>query len=197
MPSAKQKTLTLEQRNNQAKSEAYSSKNNFPSFLFPHFANVPYNVGMQFRVPQNITMEDRIVGPLTLIQFTILVLGGGLSFLIFTSSLLPSPLTLILAVAFALVTISIALGKFNDQPLYRFFRFIISYIITPKTRIWHKTGLEIQLVRPSNHAVNQNQHKQAKQVSKEDIQRLSVVLDSRGQTGVIPQSPVKQPQHKS
>ena len=31
---------------------------------------------MRYKVPQNIDMEDRIVGPLTMVQFVIVMIGG-------------------------------------------------------------------------------------------------------------------------
>jgi len=142
---------------------------------------------MQFQVPQNIAMEDRIVGPLTLIQFIIVLVGGGISFVFINMTSAPPILTRGLAIFFAILTLVIALGKFNDQPMYRFFRYIIAFIITPKTRIWHKGGSEVRLIKPSQHMVsNQSQHV-AKKVSKSDLARLATVLDSRGKSGVLPQ----------
>ena len=38
---------------------------------------------MQFQVPQGIDMEDKIVGPLTLIQFLYLLVGGVIDYLLF------------------------------------------------------------------------------------------------------------------
>ena len=142
---------------------------------------------MQFQVPQNIAMEDRIVGPLTLIQFVIVVVGGGISFFFINLTGLPTWFSRGVGGFFALLTLVIAMGKFNDQPLYKFFRFIIAYVVTPKTRIWHKGGSEINLIKPSQHAVKNQTHHATKKVSKEDLARLAVVLDSRGQSGVVPQ----------
>ena len=39
---------------------------------------------MQFKVPQFIDMEDKIVGPLTLKQFAYILGAGGFSFLLWT-----------------------------------------------------------------------------------------------------------------
>lgn len=147
-----------------------------------------YTSRMQFRVPQNITMEDRIVGSLTIIQFAILIIGGGIAFFALTSPLLVklAPLNIILGGFFALLTGIMALLPFNGQPMYRFFRFIIAFALAPKTRVWHKTGKEVHLIRQSNHRVTAAKTTRAKQVSKEDIARLSLVLDSRGQAGMVP-----------
>ena len=141
---------------------------------------------MQFQVPQNITMEDRIVGPLTLIQFSIVVVGGGIAFMMFTQTSWPSWLSYGLTVFFALLTILLALGKFNDQPMYRFFRYIIAFIITPKVRVWHKGGPEVALVRPTPVKNTEDANRQIKHVTRRDIAGLAKVLDSRGQSGSLP-----------
>ena len=39
---------------------------------------------MQAKVPQNVQMADKIVGPLTLRHMIILGAGGGLAYLVFT-----------------------------------------------------------------------------------------------------------------
>lgn len=146
-----------------------------------------YTKRMQFRVPQNITMEDRIAGPLTAIQFGIVVIGGLASFLIFTSTSLPSPLNQALGAGFALFTLLLAVGKFNDQPMYRFIRYIILFIISPKTRVWRKTGTaEPTLVSPSKHEETQAARTPARKLTKSDIAGLAAVVDSRGQYGVLP-----------
>jgi hypothetical protein len=141
---------------------------------------------MQFQVPQNITMEDRIVGSLTAIQFGILVLGGGFSFFVFSSLTIPSPINRGLGLLMGAATIILALGKFNDQPLYRFGKFIITFITTPKIRVWHKSTHEAPLVKPNPYHPQMESVHAVKNISKEDIARLAVVLDSRGTEGVSP-----------
>jgi hypothetical protein len=141
---------------------------------------------MQFRVPQNITMEDRIAGPFTAIQFAILVIGGLLSFLVFTSVSIPAPLNQAAGGFMGLLTLVMSVGKFNDQPMYRFFRFIIAFVLKPKVRVWHKAGSEPILVRPSHHKNDGQSQRQSKRLTKSDIAGLAAVVDSRGQYGVVP-----------
>jgi hypothetical protein len=145
-----------------------------------------YTKCMQFRVPQNITMEDRIVGPLSPIQFGIMVIGGGISFFVLQWQLLPSPVGPVLAGLLALFTIILAVGKFNDQPMYRFIKFIILFIAKPRIRVWHKETTPITLVKPNSSIPEEQRKHLPKNVSHKDIARLAQVLDSRGTTGVVP-----------
>jgi len=146
---------------------------------------------MQFQVPQNIAMEDRIVGSLTPIQFGIVVLGGGFAFFVFTSTSIPSPFSQAGGLLLAFITLVMALGKYNDQPMYRFIRYIISFIVTPKVRIWHKSGSEAPIIRPNPNVTHKEQMHTVKNISREDIARLATVLDSRGTEGHSPK--LKQP----
>ncbi len=128
-------------------------------------------------------MEDRIVANLTPIQFALLVVGGLSAFMIFGSTSLPTPLNRILGGFLGMITVTLALGKFNDQPLYRFFRHIWHYVVSPKTRVWRKAGPEAVLVKNNPSLLNQQEVRTVKQVSKADISRLAAVLDSRGAVG--------------
>jgi len=135
---------------------------------------------MQFKVPQNITMEDRIAGPLTVVQFSILVVGGGVSFL-FLNILAIDPFNKIIAGILAFITVIMAIGRFNDQPMYRFFKFIFLFIAAPRVRVWHKAGGDnVMLVKPSVNRKHQDKTQVVKHVSKADIAKLAAVLDSRG-----------------
>jgi len=145
---------------------------------------------MQFQVPQNIAMEDKIVGPFSAIQFTILVFGWGFSFFIATSFGIPSPLNDIAGVVLAVIVFLMAAGKFNDQPMYKFIKYIFSYIFTPKVRIWHKKGgKDFVLIREESEKKEEAKQEVSKKVSKKDIARLAVLLDSRGKVGAKPQTP--------
>jgi hypothetical protein len=144
---------------------------------------------MQFRVPQNIAMEDRIIGPLSPIQFGIVVIGGGISFFLYSSTtILTPPLNAFSGIIMALITVVFAVGKFNGHPMYKFIKFIILFIAKPKVRIWHKEGgAEVKLIKPDTIKPEEDHHHPTKNISRRDIARLAEVLDSRGSKGVVPQ----------
>jgi len=148
---------------------------------------------MQFRVPQNISLEDRIVGPLTAIQFGICVIGGGVAFLVFGNLSLPSIVREGGALLIAMTTVALALGKFNDQPMYRFVRHIFYFVFRPKVRVWHKGGHEVNLIKASSAPKHTEQAHTSKRVSKRDIAQLALLIDSRGRQGAKPQVHVPDP----
>jgi hypothetical protein len=142
---------------------------------------------MQFKVPQNISLEDKIAGPLTLIQFIICVVGCGIAFIIFNITSI-NPLNKILAGGMVLLTAFIAVGKFNDQPMYKFFRYIILFIMTPRIRVWHKNYQQVRLITENTQRSDKDTRHVTKNISRQDIARLAVVLDSRGTMGSTPKT---------
>lgn len=71
---------------------------------------------MQFSVPQFVEVEDKIIGPLTLKQFFILLAGAGGIFVLY--QLIPSfILFLLAALPVGAVAVILAFGQFNGRSL--------------------------------------------------------------------------------
>lgn len=134
---------------------------------------------MQFKVPQNIDMEDKLVGPLTLIQF-LYVLGGGISIyvlfnLIFTYKLL----FFVLAIPIALVALGLAFLKIQEQPLSHFIKVGLQYLSKPKLRFWKKEEQLPEILKePPKPKINTDII-QKRHIEKSDLDQLSYVLDTR------------------
>jgi len=105
---------------------------------------------MQYKIPQNVGIEDRIVGPLTLRQLIILAGGFGISYILFAIlskiyelnifEYIVIALPMLLAAAFALI-------KINDIRLIKFILLFLEFSIKPKKRIWDHRGIS-SLVAP-------------------------------------------------
>jgi hypothetical protein len=146
---------------------------------------------MQFKVPQNISMEDKIAGPLTMVQFIILIVGGAFAYAELKILSPFQPANEIIAGLIATLTCILTLTSFNGQPMYKFFRFFIAFLLTPRTRVWHKGAPAVNLVNPAPKVVKEEKKAAEKHVSKDDIARLAQVLDSRGTSGLPPQGHTK------
>jgi hypothetical protein len=90
----------------------------------------------QYQVPQFITVEDKVFGPLTIKQTLYLGAGAvviGLAYA-FLKRFLFIPITIVaggLAAAFAFL-------KINDQPFPRIIKNAFLYILKPRLYIWKK-----------------------------------------------------------
>ncbi len=94
----------------------------------------------QYQVPQFITIEDRIIGPLTLRQFLYLLGGGAVVVLGWT--LLHIVLFIIVVVPIAGFFVAMAFVKISGRPLPAIVLAAINYYLKPRLYLWRKTPIE-------------------------------------------------------
>ncbi len=151
---------------------------------------------MQFKVPQNIDMADRIVGPLTLVQFLYLLVGGIVVYFLFTT-VAPVSFGIFLLIAVPVVVFVLALTflKIQDQTFGKFVHAFAVYITKPKARIWFKEGIDANLIITPD-KVQKSTAVEHKTVNKSQLDRLVQVLDTGGHVHVSePQSAHPQTTH--
>lgn len=97
---------------------------------------------MQYKVPQNIDMEDKIVGPFTMKQFIYLLISGGIIYgwwsYLQNNYVDFMPIFLVVAIPLGLLGVSLALVKINDRPFEVFLLSLFQFISTPKQRMWRE-----------------------------------------------------------
>jgi len=100
---------------------------------------------MQYKVPQNIDLEDKIVGPFTMRQFVYLLVAGGLIYgwwnFLNSNYVNFLPQFLILAIPLGGLGFAFALVKINDRPFEYFVLGLIKFLFSPKQMMW-KTGFK-------------------------------------------------------
>ena len=133
---------------------------------------------MQFKVPQKIDIEDKIVGPLTMVQFVYAVVGGGISYLLLTT--MPTPLNYLFGIIVGIITFCVCFVKINGRPFTNFLKNLIAYIGNPKTRIWHKgqSNVRVEIYQPKQ--AQKVDPYASKRYSKQDIERIADIIDKRG-----------------
>jgi hypothetical protein len=97
----------------------------------------------QFVVPQFIDVEDKILGPITVRQFVIMLAAGLLDFLFY--KLFDFALFLIVAIPFTLVAGIIAFLKVNGQNFHLFLLNLFQTMRKPANRVWNKNLKESAL----------------------------------------------------
>lgn len=97
----------------------------------------------QFVVPQFIEVEDKIIGPITVRQFIILLVTGLLIFLAY--KLADFSLFVLLALVFLGIGGILAFLKINGQPFHYFLLNLIQTFRKPRLRIWDKTYSQEEL----------------------------------------------------
>lgn len=121
---------------------------------------------MQFKVPQNVQREDRIVGPLTLKQLIICGIGGSIAYGLYVGlAEIYIPFTaLIPAVIIGAITLAFAFLRPLDLSFTRWIIRWIEFSLIPKKRPWIKSSAEIMVP-----AVSKKSLSKAKKKKEEDI----------------------------
>ena len=141
---------------------------------------------MQFQVPQNIDMEDKIIGPLTLIQFLYLITGGIIDYLLFLS-LKGSFIFWILALPIGIFALALAFLKIQDQPLSYFVKAGLAYLSRPKVRLWQREGLDIAVVHSPIKKTEAAPPAPKRKIEKSELEKLAATLDTQTKTQGVKQ----------
>jgi flagellar basal body-associated protein FliL len=134
---------------------------------------------MQFRVPQFIDLEDKVVGPLTLKQFGYILGAGGFSFIIWT--FIPIRIiAILLIIIVAGLFLALAFVKINNRPFADLLESAFAFYTGSKVYTW-KQPTEDNKNKPEAH-IEQVVAEATKEVTiakanKDRLHELSLGLD--------------------
>ena len=140
---------------------------------------------LQYKIPQNVGIEDKIVGPFSLRQLIIVAIGGGSSYVLFAISSKIyelNALEYLLIALPALFSLALAMLRIHNVSFGKYLLLMIEFAIKPKKRIWNHRGISA-LVAPD---LTEKSRKQQSNVKKEserkdvNLRDLSAMLDSGG-----------------
>lgn len=89
----------------------------------------------QYKVPQDVEADDKLIGPFSFRQFIYLLVAGGLVALSVALFQL-FPLLAIIPIPFVLLLVAMALPLKKDQPMETYLAAIVSYYLKPRKRVW-------------------------------------------------------------
>ena len=103
----------------------------------------------QYKVPQDVEADDKLIGPFSFRQFVYLLIAGALIALAVAFFQI-FPLLALVPVPFVLFFGALALPLKKDQPMETYLAAIISYYIKPRQRLWTPGQREstIQITAP-------------------------------------------------
>lgn len=134
----------------------------------------------QFVVPQFIDVEDKILGPLTVRQFIIMLISGGIIFLTFRfGDFQLFVLTLCTLGPGALI---FAFTKINGQSFHYFLLNFVQAFRKPKLRIWRKdySQDELNYLRKKDANIEIVKVEKKAQPKREHIRDLSLLVNTGG-----------------
>ena len=128
----------------------------------------------QYKVPQDVEADDKLIGPFSFRQFVYLLIAGGLIALAVALFQL-FPLLAIIAVPFILLLLALALPLKKDQPMETYLAALVSFYLKPRKRIWEPGQREATILITAPKKVEE---KRARDLSQEEAtHRLSFLAD--------------------
>ncbi len=133
----------------------------------------------QYKVPQNVEAEDKILGPFSMRQFIYVIIGVGYGFLMFAIFRKFIVGFVLLGVPPMLFMFLLGLGRRDDQSFEKYFIAVVSYYISPRVRLWEKEPLfevfKIEVPPPKPEELRRDPREVAGQ-----LERLAAIVDTRG-----------------
>lgn len=135
------------------------------------------------KIPQNVYVEDRIVGPVTLRQLIILIVTGGLSYAIMTAARnqmgeTSIPVTILCWTPF-MIGLVFSFVKIQGIGITRFILLMVEKMQKPSVRTWTpRRGISINFQYFSHIQEDDKKKKQVvMQPHRERLEELSALLD--------------------
>lgn len=139
---------------------------------------------MAAKIPQDVTREDRLIGPLTLKQFLYLLFGGAIIFIsyqYYTNLYLYFIEFVVISFIAGSLALALAFAKINGRPFITFVVNLIGYIFSPKQLAWDKADTSVMRVQmPVKVKSKDDKPKDEKKTSSSQLELLAQVLDTGG-----------------
>lgn len=134
----------------------------------------------QYKVPQDVEADDKLLGPFSFRQFVYLMIAAGLCFVAFLLFQI-FPLLVIIPIPFIFFLCILALPLKKDQPMETYLSAVVDFYLKPQKRIWMpgQSDTSITITAPKN--VEENR---TKDLSQEEAGRrlsfLANIVDTEG-----------------
>ena len=144
--------------------------------------HIQTNMASSYKIPQNVELEDKIIGPFTLKQFLYMLGGGLVTFVSFSTVYTVSQAAFFLIMFFTWTFVgAFVFVKPYDQPFLKFVTSFVSFSTRPSRRAWKRL--------PTLGEIKLEEHQAPPQVTKEEptdeevrskLSKLAHVIDARG-----------------
>ena len=128
----------------------------------------------QYKVPQDVEADDKLLGPFSFRQFVYLMIAGGLiATAVGLFQLFPA--LAIIPVPFAFFFLALALPLKKDQPMETYLAAIVSYYLKPHARVWMPGQRDVPILITAPKKVDDNRTRDI--TEEEATHRLSFLAD--------------------
>jgi len=133
---------------------------------------------MQYSVPQFVEVEDKIIGPLTLKQFLI-VLAGGLVVFTLWQIFKASIVFFVAVLPIVVVVAGLAFGKFNGRPFLANVVDLARYFLSSKQRVFMHEAAEFTVLKRAESSARESAETSLDGERASRLKRLAYILDQK------------------
>lgn len=134
----------------------------------------------QYKVPQDVEADDKLLGPFSFRQFVYLMIAAGLCFVAFLLFQI-FPLLVIIPIPFIFFLGILALPLKKDQPMETYLSAVVDFYLKPQKRIWMPGQSDTTITITAPKTVEENR---TKDLSQEEAGRrlsfLANIVDTEG-----------------
>jgi hypothetical protein len=131
----------------------------------------------QYKVPQDVEAEDKLIGPLSLRQFIYVVIGvawAGLMWLLFNKVII---LMIVLILPITGFFLLLGFGRRQEQSFETYFVAMIKFLIEPHVRVWGKDLSQDELIK---HVEKPVEIIPTKTLNRGSLKQLALIMDTHG-----------------
>lgn len=134
----------------------------------------------QYKVPQDVEADDKLIGPFSFRQFVYLMIAGGLvavAFVLFQIF----PVLVIVPIPFILFLGILALPLKKDQPMETYLSAVVDFYLKPQKRVWMpgQTDATITISAPKKEEDNRTKNLSQEEASHR-LSFLADIVDTEG-----------------
>ena len=134
----------------------------------------------QYKVPQDVEADDKLLGPFSFRQFVYLMVAAGLGFVAFLLFQI-FPLLVIIPIPFIIFLFILALPLKKDQPMETYLSAIVDFYTKPQKRVWMPGQSDTTITITAPKVVEESR---TKDLSQEEAGRrlsfLANIVDTEG-----------------
>lgn len=131
----------------------------------------------QYKVPQDVESEDKLIGPLSLRQFIYIIIAlawAGLMWRIFSWSIIIMIIAIIPVSGFFIL---LGVGRRQEQSFESYFVAVVRFMFVPRIRVWDKDLSAEPIVKSD---VKKPEVVVEKNISRGSLQQLALIMDTYG-----------------
>lgn len=132
-----------------------------------------------YKIPQDVEAEDKLVGPLTFKQFIFMLVAAGAGLMAWFMAQV-HPFLVVVPLPVILIFGGLAIFRREDQPVERYLLSVFNFLLRPKKRIWVPEGsYEHLVITAAKKAARPGLKQDVEQVHGQ-LEKLARVVDTRG-----------------